>query len=100
SIAEFVYDKFDRRIESCVDTEILWEKVKIQYDEKGRVAQRETFMEYKTNIRSDHAPVPGKEVLRYNDRGQVLEETFYAPEGKLSRRTVSTYNEAGNLMEQ
>jgi YD repeat-containing protein len=101
STVEYVYDKSGRVTEGRVDTEILWSKVQTRYDAKGRVAQHETFMEYKkTNVRQSHAPEPGKEVFRYSDRDQVLEEAFYAPDGRLTRKTVSTYNEVGNLVEQ
>jgi YD repeat-containing protein len=97
----YLHDKSGRVIETRVDTEILWSKTQTIYDAKGQVAQRETFMEYKKrNVSQSHAPEPGKIVFRYNDRNQVLEEAFYAPDGALTRKTVSTYNEVGNLIEQ
>ncbi len=101
STVEYVYDKSGRVAETRVDTEILWSKVQTRYDAKGRVAQRETFMGYKKpNVFQSHGPEPGKVVFRYNERGQVLEEAFYAPDGRLNHKTVSTYNEVGNLIEQ
>ena len=101
STVEYLYDKSGRLIERRVDTEILWSKVQTRYDAKGRVAQRETFMRYKKpNVFQSHGPEPGKVVFRYNDRDQVLEEAFFAPDGRLNHKTVSTYNEVGNLIEQ
>jgi hypothetical protein len=101
STVEYVYDKAGRMIENRVDSEILWSKVQISYDEKGRVAQRETFMEYKNpNVSQSHAPKPGRKVYRYNDRGQVLEEAVYEPSYILDSKTVSTYDKEGKLIEQ
>jgi YD repeat-containing protein len=96
STVEYVYDKSARVIERRADTEILWSKVQTSYDAKGRVAQRETFMEYKKpNVWQSHAPKPGRVVFRYNEHGQVLEEAVYEPSYILVRKTVFTYTEDG-----
>jgi YD repeat-containing protein len=101
STVEYSYDKSGREIERYVDTAILWSKAQTAYDAKGRVAQRTTFMEYKQpNVMQSHAPKPGRIVFRYNDRGQVLEEAVYEPDGALAGKTVSTYDKAGKLIEE
>lgn len=101
STVNYIHDSHARVIERCVDTEILWSKVQTVYDADGRVSERTTFMGYKKpNVFQSHAPKPGKEVFRYNDRGQVLEEAFYTLDKELSHKTISTYDKGGNLIEQ
>ncbi len=101
STVEYIYDSRRRVTERCVDTEILWSKVQTVYDADGRVSERTTLMGYKKpNVFESHGPKPGKEVFRYNERGQVLEEAFYSLDKVLSHKTIYTYNEAGNLIEQ
>ena len=101
SSVEYSYDKLGREIERYVDTAILWSKVQTLYDARGRVTQRTTFMEYKQpNVMQSHAPEPGRVLFRYNDRGQVLEETVYKPDATLDRKTVFTYDKEGKLIEE
>lgn len=99
--AEYVYDSQGRQIEVRTNDKILWSKVQTSYDTKGRITERETFMGYKSpNIWRSHAPEPGKEVFRYNERGQVNEELFYTSDGALIRKATSTYNASGKLIER
>jgi hypothetical protein len=64
-------------------------------------AQISPMREYKMpNGWRSHRPTPGRTVFHYNKLGKVSGETFYAPDGALVYKTDSTYNDAGNLLEQ
>ena len=69
-----------------------------KYDREGRVAEQETIEHNSppSNIRSSHAPVPGKVVYGYNERERSTEISTYDPDGSLKSKEVRTVDEKGN----
>lgn len=96
--SKYVYDSRGKEIEHSSEDSISTFKMVITYDSRGRVSRQETFFEYKKpNISRSHAPEPGVEVFRYNERDQIVEESFYLPGGALRQRVVYEYDSDGRL---
>lgn len=77
--------------------EVLRYKKLFKHDDKGRVTEEETFeFNAPPNLRSSHAPVPGKIVYTFDDKRRSKEISTYEPNGALKSREVQTLDEHGS----
>jgi hypothetical protein len=78
-------------------TGILRYRITYNYDDKSRVIEQETFEYNKTpNLRSSHAPVPGKIIYTYNDTKRTKEIETYNEDGSLKDKMIYLMDERGN----
>ena len=72
-------------------------RVTYNYDDKNRLVEQEIFEYNQTpNLRSSHAPEPGKILYSYNDKERVKEVAVYDEGGSLKEKTIYLLDERGN----
>jgi hypothetical protein len=76
---------------------VLRYRVTYNYDDRNRVIEQETFEYNKPpNLRSSHAPEPGKIVYTYNDAKRAKEVETYNEDGSLKNKMIYLMDERGN----
>lgn len=76
---------------------ILRYKRIFKYGVNGKLAEQETLeFNAPSNLRSSHAPVPGKITYAYNERERSTEISTYDLDGSLKSKEVRTVDEKGN----
>jgi hypothetical protein len=93
-----VYDSEGRKTESAqYHGETLRYRFFYKYEGKGRLKEQET-REFNVvpNLRSSHAPVPGKVAYTYDDEKRMKEVATYDERGTLKSRLVYFTDEKGN----
>ncbi len=79
---------------------VLRYRVTYNYDDKNRVIEQETFEYNKPpNMRTTHAPEPGKIVYTYNDTKRAKEVETYKEDGSLKHKMIYLMDERGNEIE-
>ena len=93
-----VYDAEGRKTESAqYQGETLRYRFFYKYDAKGRVKEVET-REFNAipNVRTTHAPEPGRVVYTYDDEKRTKEVATYDERGTLKKRMLHSLDEKGN----
>lgn len=81
-------------------TGILRYRVTYNYDDRNRIIEQETFEYNKPpNLRTSHAPVPGKIIYTYNDTKRTKEIETYKEDGSLKDKMIYLMDERGNEVE-
>lgn len=94
--ATYAYNPDGLEIERRSETELAWTRVVTSYDSHMRVTQRETWIGYKLpDISISHMPEPGRITYSYDEKGMVINETAYSPDGKVRTTTTTTYSSGG-----
>ncbi len=76
---------------------VLRYRVTYNYDDKNRIVEQETFEYNKPpNMRTTHAPEPGKIVYTYNDVKKTREVETYNEDGSHKEKRIYLMDERGN----